>query len=362
MSDKLKAIAIYLPQYHPIRENDKWWGKGFTEWTNVVKSKPRFKNHYQPHLPADLGFYDLRLEEIRIEQAKLAKKYGLHGFCYYHYWFNGKRMLERPFEEVFKSGKPNFPFMLCWANENWTGTWDGGNNKILLKQNYSKEDDLAHIKYLIKYFKDDRYIKVKGKPVFIIYRPILFPNLNRTIEIWRKEVKKAGFPDLYLGYSQNSEYSAFPENTSFDFAFNFQPSFTNVPIKTKNNIILRLLKKISKKIISNRKKIRVFDYEEYASLQMKNTLGKNVFPGITPMWDNSARKTNSFVLHNSTPTKYGIWLKYLLDNYKVDVNDDNFLFINAWNEWAEGNHLEPCKRWGLEYLKVTKNLITNFNK
>lgn len=357
MSKNIKPIAIYLPQFHPIEENNNWWGKGFTEWTNVVKSKPRYKGHYQPHLPADLGFYDLRLEEVRIQQAQLAQEHGIHGFCYYHYWFNGKRILERPFEEVFKSKKPNFPFMLCWANENWTGTWDGGNNKVLLKQEYSEEDDLNHIKHLIPYFKDERYIKVKGKPVFIIYRPKLFPNLKNTIKIWRDEVKNAGFPDIYLGFSQNSEYQKEPKVMGFDFAFNFQPNFTFQALKHKNSIFKRIINKLRKKINKNGIKLRVFDYEEYSKFEMNKDFKKNVFPGITPMWDNSARKENAFILDNSTPENYGVWLKYIFNNYPWSNKEDNFLFINAWNEWAEGNHLEPCKKWGLEYLKITKEVL-----
>ena len=176
----IRPIAIYLPQFHPVPENDLWWGKGFTEWTNVVKAKPLFKDHYQPHLPADLGFYDLRVPEVREAQANLAREYGIFGFCYYHYWFNGKRILEKPFEEVFESGKPDFPFMLCWANENWTRSWDGGNNEILLEQKYCHEDDKKHIQSLIPYFKDKRYIKANGKPVIAIYRSTLLPDVART--------------------------------------------------------------------------------------------------------------------------------------------------------------------------------------
>src|SRR5665647_256742 len=194
---KIRPIAMYLPQFHPIPENDEWWGKGFTEWTNVAKAKPLFKGHYQPHLPADLGFYDLRLEESRIAQAEMAKVNGIYGFCYYHYWFNGKRILERPFQEIFETGKPDFPFMLCWANENWTRTWDGGNHHILLEQKHSPEDDRNHIKALIPYFKDSRYIRVDNKPVFSVYRASLFPDISNTIRIWREEAEKEGL-ELYI--------------------------------------------------------------------------------------------------------------------------------------------------------------------
>lgn len=193
-----RVIAFYLPQYHPFPENDRWWGAGFTEWRNVVKARPLFRGHYQPHLPADLGFYDLRVPEVRQQQAALAERYGLSGFCYYHYWFNGHRLMQRPVEEMLASGKPDFPFMLCWANENWTRAWDGGEQEVLIRQEYSEEDDRAHIRYLLdEVFRDPRYIRVDGKPVFAVYRSALFPDMRRTIEVWREEAAARG-AELYL--------------------------------------------------------------------------------------------------------------------------------------------------------------------
>ena len=191
MTPDIRPIAFYLPQFHPTPENDEWWGKGFTEWTNVTKARPLFPGHYQPQLPADMGFYDLRLPEAREAQAALAREYGIHGFCYYHYWFNGRRILERPFNEVLASGKPDFPFCLCWANENWTRVWDGGEKNVLLEQKYSHEDDLAHIESLIPAFRDERYIRIDGKPLFLVYRTGLLPNPARTAEIWREAAKRA---------------------------------------------------------------------------------------------------------------------------------------------------------------------------
>jgi lipopolysaccharide biosynthesis protein len=246
MINKIKPIAIYLPQFHPVVENDTWWGKGFTEWTNVTKAKPEFEEHYQPHLPADLGFYDLRLEEARLAQEELAKGYGIHGFCYYHYWFNGKRMLYEPLDRKLQNPKEDFPFMLCWANENWTRVWDGSESEILLKQEYSEEDDLNHINHLISIFKDDRYIKVDGKPIFIIYRLKLFPDLEKTIKIWREEVKKAGFPDLYLGFSQNYDLQFEPTTKGFDFAFEFQPNFGRLPNVYNHNLLRKIKRKVYK--------------------------------------------------------------------------------------------------------------------
>ena len=362
MSKAIKPIAIYLPQFHPIAENDQWWGKGFTEWTNSSKAQPLFKDHYQPHLPADLGFYDLRLEEARLAQEALAKSYGIHGFCYYHYWFTGKQVLEEPLQRKMKNPKEDLPFMMCWANENWTKTWIEAERDVLLRQEYSAEDDEKHIAFLIPYFKDTRYIKVNGKPVFMVYRPNLFPDIHKTIQIWRKRVQEAGFPDLYIGFARKSVNEVFMD--CFDFAFEFQPSFSDTPAAPKATIWERVKTKTKKisgtyappKVIKN-------DYEAYANHQMNNKFNPKVYPGITPMWDNTARKKNyPFILHQSTPEKYKQWLRHIADNFPWEKASDSFLFINAWNEWAEGNHLEPCQKWGTAYLEATQEVIEGPSK
>lgn len=373
----LRPIAIYLPQFHPIPENNAWWGNGFTEWTNVTRAKPLFEGHYQPHLPADLGFYDLRLPEVRQQQAELAKQYGIYGFCYYHYWFNGRRILERPFQEVFESGEPDFPFMLCWANENWTRTWDGSDKMILLEQKYSEEDDRAHIKALIPYFKDDRYIKVEGKPVIAIYKSTLLPNPHRTVEVWREEAEKEGL-ELYICRFENFSHvgEQYLKDGGFDAGIDFQPfgnyrqEFINyIGDKYKRNIGERIVHKTVStflKVLNKdsynqyiQKKWNIFDYEQYAEFMQKQPIPSyNYFPGITPMWDNYARKKKNFLIYkNSTPEAYERWLKYIVQNFKPKSAEENFIFINAWNEWAEGNHLEPCQKWGKKYLEATKRAI-----
>ena len=360
MSEKIKPIAIYLPQFHPIPENNEWWGNGFTEWTNVTKAKPLFEGHYQPHLPADLGFYDLRLEEARVAQETLAKSKGIHGFCYYHYWFNGKRVLEDPLKRKLNNIKEDLPFMMCWANENWTRVWNGGESDVLLKQEYSDEDDFNHIQELITYFNDERYIKVNGKPMFIIYRPNLFPDIRRTIALWRTEVKKAGFPDLYIGCTKAVDYENLLNENGFDFAFEFQPSFSNRPQPIKNSFLRRYFIEFLRRIkapIKNKYEL-VYDYEAFAKLQIDRGFKSNCYPTITPMWDNSARrKVNYFILHNSTPDKYKYWLKHLKDNYPWEKMPEPFLFINAWNEWAEGSYLEPDTKNGLKYLEAVKEVF-----
>lgn len=364
MSNKLKPIAIHLPQFHPVKENDEWWGKGFTEWTNVTKAQPLFKDHYQPHLPSDLGYYDLRLEEARIAQEEMARAYGIHGFCFYHYWFNGKRILEEPVYRKLKNKKEDLPFMLCWANENWTRTWNGGDKDVLLHQEYSHDDDRQHMQVLLEYFNDDRYIKVNGKPVFIIYRPKLFPNIKETIKIWREAVKAAGFPDLYIGFARTFEYTDAVDKEGFDFAFEFQPNFANRPDTLNDSTYKRYfhaaMRKINLKVKNTFKNI--YDYEAYAEKQIESGFKENTYPTITPMWDNSARRSvNYFILHNSTPQKYKRWLQHIVKKFQWNSMPESFLFINAWNEWAEGNHLEPCRKWGNQYLKATKEIVDQEN-
>jgi hypothetical protein len=217
-TDAIRLLAFYLPQFHPVPENDSWWGKGFTEWTNVVKARPLFRAHHQPHLPSDLGFYDLRLREAREAQAAMAQSYGVTGFCYYHYWFHGRRLLNRPFDEVLSSGRPDFPFCLCWANENWTRRWDGAEHEVLLQQRYSAEDDRAHIEHLLSAFADSRYIRVDGKPLFLVYRTELLPDPARTAEIWRTSALTAGIGDLYLARVENFIPDVDPKTIGFDAA------------------------------------------------------------------------------------------------------------------------------------------------
>ena len=375
MSLDIRPIAIYLPQFHPIPENDEWWGRGFTEWTNVVKAKPLFQGHYQPHLPGELGFYDLRLPEVREQQAALAKQYGIYGFCYYHYWFNGRRVLERPFEEVFKSGKPDFPFMLCWANENWTRAWDGLDKQVLLKQNYSHEDDVQHIKTLIPYFKDSRYIKIDGKPVFAIYRSTLFPDLKRTINIWRDEARKEGL-ELYLCHfesfgAEGREYLA----AGFDAAIEFQPQTYQCRPPAKKPTSLRegitveaLVNSISyrtKKVVADPdKKLKIDEYKEimqYASQEREVIKGYKRYPCVMPGWDNTARRKNGYIVNGSTPERFGKWTAGSLKNFVPPSQDENLFFINAWNEWAEGNHLEPDQKWGRRYLEAFRNALQNIH-
>lgn len=356
-TDLLRLIALYLPQYHPVRENDEWWGKGFTEWRNVSKAKPLFKGHYQPHIPADLGFYDLRVEESRVAQAELARQYGIHGFCYYHYWFNGRRLLERPLEEMLESGKPDFPFCVCWANENWTRRWDGEEQHVLMKQVYSEEDDRNHIRDLFRVFKDPRYIRVNGKPVFLVYRTENIPNPRRTTEIWREEARTAGIGELYL-VRVESVGGGDPTAIGFDASLEFAPDWQKKGprIMPEQDVELPgqdLLNEVYKKNY-------VHHYEHLADEMMaKPPVAYKRFRCVTPSWDNSARRqegANIFV--GSTPEKYRQWLGNVVSYTRSTFNgDEQIAFVNAWNEWAEGNHLEPDLKHGRAYLEATKDAI-----
>lgn len=362
---KKRVIAIHLPQFHPFKENDEWWGKGFTEWTNVTKARPRFPGHYQPHLPSDTGFYDLRLPETREMQAEMAKEYGIYGFCYYHYWFNGKQLMERPVSEILSSGKPDFPFMLCWANENWCRNWDGKFRNILIEQHYSEEDDIVHMRYLCKdVFSDSRYIRIEGKPVFAIYRSCFFPDMGHTIDVWRKVAKEEFGMDLYLLRVEN-ELGCGPEylKCGFDASMDFQPLmmgeyntwYKNIPFRIMNHFFRGKHQWFNKH----------FSYPSYVKYRMNQPMTNyKCFPCVSPGWDNSPRRKRPpyMAFLGSTPKLFGLWLKDTLMRFKPFSNDENLVFINAWNEWAEGNHLEPDQKWGRGYLEATKKAIDEVNK
>jgi lipopolysaccharide biosynthesis protein len=355
----IRAIAIYLPQFHPIPENDQWWGKGFTEWNNVVKATPRFKDHYQPHLPSDLGFYDLRLSQIREQQASLAAEYGIYGFCYYHYWFNGKRLLNKPLDEIIESGKPDFPFCISWANEDWTRSWDGQSGQVLMHQKYSEADDIEHMQLLCrKYFKDKRYIRVDGKPLFIVYRVFNFPDPIKTANTWRKVAREEGIGEIYLCATQSMGKQINPETIGFDATLQFEPDFASLPKKYSGTITQKILNKL--KIKKNPYTLdHVCMYKDFVDIAIeKEQPPYKCFPGITPSWDNAARrKKGALIMHGSTPEIYGKWLNAILSKFKPYSKDENLIFINAWNEWAEGNHLEPCQKWGLKYLEKTREIL-----
>jgi lipopolysaccharide biosynthesis protein len=362
----VRSLAFYLPQYHQIPENDEWWGVGFTEWRNVVRAKPLFKGHYQPHLPADLGFYDLRVPETREAQADLARTYGITGFCYYHYWFNGRLLLNRPFDEVLSTGRPEFPFCLCWANENWTRRWDGREQDVLLGQQYSLEDDLAHIEHLLPAFADDRYVKVDGRPLFLVYRSGNLPDPVQTTDVWRDACRRAGFPDLYLVKVEGYGPEVNPTSTGFNAAVEFAPDWNWLPpaIRRRDtwDATARFYNQLQKVGLVSSAYLRnwIYSYAELSErMRLKPPVPYRRFRCATPGWDNSPRRQRDAIIFNgSSPELYEEWLKALvLDTLADRQGDERIVFVNAWNEWAEGNHLEPDRRWGRAYLEATSRAL-----
>ena len=349
-------IAFYLPQFHPIPENDQWWGKGFTEWANVGKAKPFFPGHYQPHIPADLGFYDLRLPETRLAQAELAARYGIEGFCYYHYWFNGKRLLERPFDEVLSSGEPRFPFCLAWANEPWSRRWLGEERNILQEQTYSLKDDVKHIRWLIKAFCDPRYIRIEGRPLFLIYRPRDLPDPKRTTDVFRDHCIKSGIPEPYLlGTNAHSRHIDC-RDLGFDGTLNFEPQLGVLPDFMDDHIRLSKLKRNFEYGVINAR-LKIYDYSSARRLMNARKKPFPVYPCIFVGWDNTPRRgKNGIIIINSTPKNFESGLSDIVQSTVVKEFDDRLVFINAWNEWAEGNHLEPDLKYGVDYLEGIKRI------
>ncbi len=377
---KARVIAFYLPQFHPIPENDQWWGKGFTEWNNVVRARPMFRGHYQPHLPADLGFYDLRLPEVRQQQADLAREAGIEGFCYYHYWFgNGRQLLERPFNEVLASGKPNFPFCLCWANHDWTNkTWVKGKStrrdSMIMKMEYSMEDHIAHFNSVLPAFRDKRYITVDGKPLFAIYQPKAIPDVEKFIELWQKMAKENGLPGIhFVGYSVNSSGRSVKGNKlslwatdeaaehyqsvlslGFDAVLSTGLSRAQSMSKGKLKMLFYYLTKNSFLPTSN-----ICDYAEVMrNYYVKEDAWENVYPSLMPQWDRTPRAgkaTNPLI--NATPEKFQKTIENALQLIKEKAPEHQILFLKSWNEWGEGNYVEPDDRFGHGWLDAIRNAL-----
>lgn len=353
----MRTIAFHLPQYHPIPENNEWWGPGFTEWTNVTRARPRFPGHYQPHIPADLGFYDLRVPETRAVQAELARRYLVDGFCYYHYWFNSRRLLERPVTDILRTGEPDFPFMLCWANENWTRRWDGYDQEVLIAQNYSAEDDLAHIRHLLEYFADTRYIRLDGRPVFLVYQASALPDPMRTTDIWRTEATRAGVGELFLcRVEAHGPDRGDPRLLGFDAAVEFQPDVTVFPPRINLNKAGRAVRRVVRPESGYRWN-HVYDYRDLVAASLAKPPTDYVrFRSVTPSFDNSSRRPKwATIFRDSSPDAFGDWTAKAVGSLTAD--NRALFFVNAWNEWAEGNHLEPDHRFGHRYLEALRDGI-----
>ena len=352
-----RVIAFYLPQYYPTKENDLWWQKGFTEWTNVGRAKPLFHDHYQPKVPTDLGYYDLRVSEVREEQAKLAREAGLEGFCYWHYWFNGERLLDRVFTEVVETGSPHFPFCLCWANHSWyKKNWDPTKpNVMLMEQTYGGVDDYTHhFNTLLRAFKDDRYIKVNGKPVFGIYKPSDIPDLNLFIDTWNELAKENGLPGMYFwGFSYEEADIDLVNTTNLDaVVFDYMLSAYR---EHEGSYYKKLVRKLRQFI----GKPNLFDYKTYSNIVKKQLrVGSKIHPCIIPNFDHSPRSGNRFIIiHNSLPKYFGELCSYIFNKLRGRESEENLIFIKAWNEWGEGNYMEPDIKYGRGYIEELNNAI-----
>lgn len=355
---KARIIAFYLPQFHPIPENDRWWGKGFTEWTNVGKARKRFHNHYQPRVPADLGYYDLRVPETRRQQADMAKAYGIEGFCYWHYWFgNGKRLLERPFNEILSSGSPDFPFCLAWANETWKG-FDHGlkNRNTLIEQLYPGEQDYtAHFHAVLPAFKDTRYITVEGKPLFMIYKPLAHPDIRTFIDTWRQLAIENGLPGIYfIGHC--NDYNIPVEE--------IRSTGVDAVNTTRINAYAAKRSRLGKIYGKLRRTIRrmpvVFPYKKASRhfLDPGVDAQELVFPSIIPGWDHTPRSGNEgLVLHHSTPGLFEAHVREAVEIVAHKEPEHRIVFLKSWNEWAEGNYMEPDQKWGHQYLQALHRQI-----
>ena len=382
MTKKTRVIAFYLPQFHPIPENDKWWGKGFTEWTNVGKAKPLFKGHYQPRVPADLGYYDLRMPEVREAQAEMARAAGIEGFCYWHYWFgNGKKLLERPFQEVLLSGKPDFPFCLGWANHSWTNkSWEVGTKKVkeatLMEMIYNKEEYIKHFYEVLPAFKDKRYIQVDGKPLFLVFRPLEIPNPREFIELWQAMAQENGLKGIYF---VGIAYNMLPQDWTLkniilkniaDKSALYYKAVLNAGYDAVNSrgnhradYYCRSLKEVLWRSIC----MRLFKYTPVSRCEQKNInkylyvkedRWENVFPTLLPNWDRTARSgARARVYTGSTPEVFSEQLKSVVDLLSDKEDEHKITFLMSWNEWAEGNYVEPDLKYGHGFLDVLKKIV-----
>lgn len=364
---KPKVIAFYLPQYHPTPDNDKWWGKGFTEWTNVGKARPLFRGHYQPHVPADLGYYDLRLPEIREAQTDLAREAGIEGFCYYHYWFgDGKQELELPFNEVLKSGKPDFPFCLCWANESWHSKFwnkDGVvKKKLLIEQKYGDKKEWEHHFYhLLPAFKDLRYIRINNKPVFLIYKEEEFVEIKEFIKYWNDLAARNGLDGIYFIAHKFSNLNAHMINNVLAKGFNAINTVGLWEAKKRcRSFIQKIYDKCKLKLwnlpnVCSYKNVFPYFISNIDSLE-------NVYPTIIPNWDHTPRSGKvGYVLDNSTPAYFAEHVKQVLSIVANKPNNMQIIFLKSWNEWGEGNYMEPDLKYGKGYINALRNELESAN-
>lgn len=371
----MKIIAFYLPQFHEIPENNEWWGNGFTEWVNVKKARPLFEGHNQPRVPLDNNYYNLLADDVKKWQVDLANEYGVYGFCFYHYWFDGKLLLEKPVEQFLANKELNIHFCLCWANEHWTNAWNAQEPKVLIEQRYGSEKEwLEHFNYYLQFFKDPRYIKNNNKPLLVLYRPELIGCLNPMLEFWDNEARKHGFDGIDFAYQHAGfAVAANSDESHFTYALEYHPNCAQVFRDMEHHAQLKKIKKAILTFVENKLHINLrdmlkkqqatlahFDYDELWQyiLNMKPRNEKSV-PGAFVDWDNTARKgVRGFVADGASPEKFE---KYLIQQIKhaKEVYHKDMIFVFSWNEWAEGGYLEPDEKNGYGYLEAIQNALKN---
>lgn len=359
-SHKAIVLANYLPQFHPIPENDKWWGKGFTEWTNVKKAQPLFLGHEQPIYPGELGYYDLRDIEVREQQSSLAKNHGVTGFAYWHYWFGkGKQLLEKPFDEVLESRRPDLPFCLAWANESWTGVWHGLKDSVLMEQKYpGKEDYTKHFNHVLKAFKDDRYIKIENKPLFIVYLPHLLPNARAFSDLWNELAIKNGFDGMYFIGIHYAGWDHEKDGFDLKSVHPFPQYVAMFEQSGKRKRMNQTFNKIFGKLKTTYQYKDLVKHYDYNWIKTKDCI-----PSVLPNWDNTPRsEKRGWIIQGSSPERFGPHFKQIMETVLAEEhNPHNLVLIKSWNEWAEGNYIEPDKKWGKGYLEAIKATISNLN-
>lgn len=352
-----RALAFYLPQFHPIPENDEWWGNGFTEWTNVTRARRLFPGHRQPHLPSDLGFYDLRVPEAREAQAALARRYGIAAFVYWHYWFGaGRRILERPFAEVLASGEPSQPFCLAWANQTWSGTWHAAPDRILMQQSYlGPEDDQAHFDAIVDAFRDDRYLTVDGRPVFYVFRPEELPSAPEFVDRWQSMARAAGLPGLYLVAELSDLVGAGVRYTTAESDGFDTGVYMQLPARRTRRSVLGM--RAARKTLGGGPEI--YPYAREPLTRPAPYDGRFYQPCVYPNWDNTPRsKRNGLVLTGTGPERFRPHLREAIAHVRDRPEQERLVWIKSWNEWAEGNYLEPDQEHGHGWLEVVREELT----
>ena len=364
--NKARVIAMYLPQYYPITENDKVWGKGYTEWSCVAKARPLFRGHYQPRYPADLGFYDLRVPEVREQQAEMARYAGIEGFMYWHYWMgNGKRLLERPFDEVLSSGKPDFPFCLAWANHSWrTSTWTTvgrfQKNETIVEQTYPGDEDIImHFNNVLPAFRDHRYIKVDKKPLFLIYDPLNIPNIQHLFDIWKNLAKENGLEGVHFVGLTSGWENTFQDVLDLGVDAIVLGTQWIAQTASQGGRVSMLLKRHLRHFLPEGMYLEKYSYSDIVK-NMKCSYDKleNAYPQIIPNWDRSPRSgKRASIYYGSTPELFQQHVSEVLETIKHKTEDHRIMILRSWNEWGEGNYMEPDSKYGWEYLDALRNVI-----